>query len=91
LLAVLGGVVRYDVVAANALKLVCTLVFGLAALAVFAAAGQVAWPSAALLAASSVLGSQLGVRFAVRARHAALRWLILACVVASCVGVLLKR
>lgn len=90
LLSVLGGVLRYDVVRANALKLVCTLVFGLVSLAVFAAAGQVVWHLGLLLAVYTVIGSQLGVRFALRVRHGVIRWIIFAAVVATCVGALLK-
>ncbi len=90
LLAVLGGVLRYDLVGANALKLVCTTVFGLAALLVFVAAGQVVWGPAALLAVATVLGSQLGVRFAVSVPQDRLRKILLVCVIAACIGVLLK-
>lgn len=90
LLSVLGGVIRYDVVRANALKLVCTGIFGLVALAVFTWAGQVVWWLGGLLAAYTVIGSQLGVRFAVRVRHGVIRWIITGAVVATCVGALLK-
>jgi uncharacterized membrane protein YfcA len=90
LLAVLGGVLRYDIVRANALKLVCTLVFGSVALGVFAVAGQVEWKLAALLAVYTVIGSQLGVRFALRARHDIIRWIMFAAVVATCVAAMLK-
>ncbi len=90
LLSVLGGVIRYDVVRANALKLVCTGIFGVVALGVFAWAGQVVWWLGGLLAAYTVIGSQLGVRFAVRVRHGVIRWIITGAVVATCVGALLK-
>src|SRR5690606_28304837 len=90
LLAVLGGVLRFDVVRANALKMVCTLVFGGVALSVFAAAGQIDWPLAALLAVCTVIGSQLGVRFALKVRHDVVRWLIFGCVVATCVAAYLR-
>ncbi|RMH39380.1 MAG: sulfite exporter TauE/SafE family protein [Deltaproteobacteria bacterium] len=91
LLSVLGGALRYGLAAANALKLVCTLVFGVVALAVFARAGQVAWGPAAVLAASTVVGSQLGVRFAVRAPPAAVRWIVFCAVVATCAGAYVRR
>ena len=90
LLGALGGVLRYDLVRANALKLACTSVFGVAALAVFVIAGQVAWAPAALLAVSTMAGSLLGVRFAVRAPQRVLRFIVLACVLATCVAALLK-
>lgn len=90
LLGALGGVLRYDLVRANALKLACTSIFGVAALAVFVIAGQVAWALAALLAASTTIGSLLGVRFAVRAPQKVLRWVVLVCVLATCVAALVK-
>ncbi len=90
LLSVLGGVLRYDLVRANALKLVCTTVFGAVALTVFVIAEQVVWLPGALLAVYTVIGSQLGVRFALRVRQDVIRWLIFAAVVATCVAVLVK-
>ena len=90
LIAVLGGVLRYDIIAANALKLVCTLVFGLVALAVFALAGQVVWLTALLLSLYTVVGSQLGVRFALRVPKKVVRWIVFFAVVASCVAAYLK-
>lgn len=86
LLAVLGGILRYDVVRANALKLVCTLVFGVVALSVFIVADQVVWLPAVLLAGYTVIGSQLGVRFALRVSHTVIRWIIFCSVVAICAG-----
>jgi hypothetical protein len=86
LLGVLGGVLRYDVVRANALKLVSTFVFGAVALVVFTGAGQVDWLLAGLLAAYTVAGSLLGVRFALRVHHGVIRWVIFVAVVASCVA-----
>lgn len=91
LLAVLGPVLSLDLVRANALKLVCTTVFGVVALGIFAYAGQIAWLSAVVLAASTVTGSQLGVRFALRVRELTLRYIVLACVLASGAAVLLRK
>jgi uncharacterized membrane protein YfcA len=91
LLGALSGVLRYDLVRANALKLACVAVFGIAALAVFVIAGQVAWVPAAVLAAGTAAGSLLAVRFAVRVRQDVLRYIVLACVIATCVAALLAR
>ena len=91
LLAALSGILRYDLVRANALKLACVAMFGIAALVVFIIAGQVAWLPAAVLAAGTVVGSQLGVRFAVHVRDDVLRYIVLACVIATCVAALLHR
>lgn len=90
LLAVLGGALRFDVVRANALKLVCTALFGVVALAIFVYADQVEWVAATVLAIGTVIGSQLGVRFAVKASAKVLRWIVLVAVVASVVAALLR-
>jgi hypothetical protein len=90
LIAVIGGVLRYDIVAANALKLICTLVFGIVALAVFAVAGQVVWLTALLLAVYTTAGAQLGVRFALRVPARVIRWIVFVAVIASCVAAYLK-
>ncbi len=90
LLAVLGGLLRHDVVRANALKLVCTSLFGLVALAVFVTAGQVAWVPASVLAVATVVGSQLGVRFAVETNPTVLRWIVFIAVTASVAAIALR-
>ncbi len=90
LLAVLTTGLRYDLVRANALKLSCTTVFGVVALAVFTAAGQVSWLPGVALAVSTVLGSQLGVRFALRVNPKVMRWLIVVAVAASSAAVWLR-
>lgn len=90
LLGVLAGLFRYDLVRANALKLVCTALFGAVALAIFVLADQVAWIPAVVLAASTVVGSQLGVRFAVRASPRVLRVIVLVTVLVSVVAILLR-
>lgn len=90
LLAVLGGLLRYDTTRANALKLVCTLLFTIPALVIFVAAGQVAWVPAILLAMGTVIGSQLGVRFAVKAKPKIVNAIVFTAVVATCVAALLR-
>ncbi len=90
LLAVLGGILRYDVLGATALKSVCTLIYGSVALAVFAAAGDVVWTVAAPLAVYTVMGSLLGVKLARRAPHKVLRAIVFTGVVATSVGALLR-
>jgi uncharacterized membrane protein YfcA len=90
LLAVLGGLVRLDPVRANALKLVLILLFGLASLAIFLAAGQVSWLPGVVLAAGSMLGARLAVSFALRVPARALRILLLVAVTASAVAAYLR-
>ncbi len=86
LLSVLGGVLRYDLVRANALKLVCTGIFGAVAVVVFAVADQILWVPALILAAASVIGSILGVRVATRIPERAIRFVVFAAVLLASVG-----
>lgn len=90
LLAALGGILRYDIVRANALKLFCTTIFGLLPLIVFVNAGQVRWVPGAMVAAGTVGGSQLGVRFALRAKHRTMHYIVLGCAIVTCIAALFK-
>jgi hypothetical protein len=90
LLAVLASGLRYDLVRANALKLVCTTVFGVVALGIFVFADQVRWIPASALAVSTVVGSQIGVRFALKVNPKVMRWVIVVCVVASCTAIWIR-
>ncbi|MCA9628497.1 MAG: sulfite exporter TauE/SafE family protein [Myxococcales bacterium] len=90
LLSVFGGILRYDLVRANALKLTCTAIFGAVALVVFIQAGQVVWVPGLILAAASVAGSIIGVRIAVRIPQSAIRWVVFGAVLLSCIGAYFK-
>jgi uncharacterized membrane protein YfcA len=90
LIAVLSGLLRYDLVRSNALKLTCTSLFGIVALVVFVLAGDVVWLPAVVLAVATVIGAELGVRFAVRVSERVLRWLVLGCVLVSAAVLLLR-
>lgn len=76
LLAVLGAFVPDDMQRLNALKGLLSLVVSAVAVAYFALFGPVAWAAAAIMAATSLAGGQLGVRVARRLSGTALRWLV---------------
>lgn len=90
LLGVLVGTLRHNFIAANALKLVVTLVFGTVSLGIFAWAGLVSWLPAVVLAAASIVGARLGVRLMLRAPASWLRWFVFACVVATSIAAWLR-
>ncbi len=90
LLGVLAGILRYDLVRANALKLVITLVYGVFVLGVFVWAGQVAWLPAAVLALAAIVGSQIGVRMAIKVNPIVIRRVVLGAVVATSIAAILK-
>lgn len=73
LLPVLAGLLKYDLVRANALKVCCTLGFTAVALAIFVARGQVMWDVGIVLAVCSALGARLGVKTAIRLQPETLR------------------
>jgi len=76
LLAVLAGALRYDLVRANALKLICTLGFTIVALAVFISRDQIDWMPALVLTVGYIIGAQLGVKIAVKAKAQTLKWFL---------------
>ncbi len=90
LLGVLHGLARRELIQANAIKLVCVLVFSTAALVVFVVANQVEWVSASALAIGATVGGQLGGRYGTRANPDVLKRVIAACVVAALVGAALR-
>ncbi len=84
LLGTLAGVLRYDLLRANALKLLCTIFFTAVALGVFIWRGQVAWAPGLILAAGTMTGAQLGVRWALRIQQSTLKWFLFAMTVVAC-------
>jgi uncharacterized protein len=90
LLAVLGGALRYDLVRANALKLLAVLLFTAVSLAIFIVDGKVVWLPAVVLAVGTVIGARLGVRFAIETRAETLRKAVLALVVLACAATVLR-
>ncbi len=86
LLAGLVGVLHYNLVQANALKLVCTAIFGAVALTVFAWRGQVLWIPGLIISAGTLIGVHISVKFAVKAKHETLRHILLVTVIGVCAG-----
>ncbi len=84
LLAAVCGVLRYDLVRGNALKLVCTLAFTLVALVVFIARDQVAWIPALILSIGFIIGAHLSVKFAIKAKPDTLKKLLLVMTICGC-------
>lgn len=78
LITALAGSLRYDLVRTNALKIICTLVFTVVALAIFIWQDQVLWVPGLLLACGTMLGAHLAVKFAINADPALLKWFIFA-------------
>jgi uncharacterized membrane protein YfcA len=73
LLAILAVGIEDSLQRLNALKGLLSLIVGVAAAAYFALFGPVRWPAAAVMAAASFVGGQIGVRFARRIDDQTLR------------------
>lgn len=89
LLAAIAGSLRYDLVRANALKIVCTAAFTLIALGVFVWRDQVLWVPGLTLAAGSMLGAHIAVKITIQISQKTLKWfLFLMTLVASAAAML---
>jgi uncharacterized membrane protein YfcA len=84
LLAALAGGLRYDLVRANALKMVCTLAFTSVALVIFISFGQVRWIPGLVLAVGTMIGSHLSVKFAINAKQSTIKWFLFAMTLVAC-------
>ncbi|NOR51834.1 MAG: TSUP family transporter [Gammaproteobacteria bacterium] len=76
LLAALAGSLRYDLVRANALKLVCSLGFTAVALTIFVINDQVRWLPGLILAIGTMSGAHIAVKFAITAKPNTLKWFL---------------
>lgn len=89
LLAVLAGVLRYDLVRANALKIACTLALTAVSLVIFIAFGQVAWLPGLVLGMGAMSGAYLSVRFAVQVSQTTIKWFLFLMTVCSSIAALI--
>lgn len=90
LIAALAGTLRYDLVATNALKIICTFAFTAVALGLFIYNDQVAWVPGLLLAAGSTLGAMLAVRIAINVEPRTLKWFLFIMTLVAVAAALLK-
>lgn len=78
MLPVFAGILGYDLVRSNALKVMCTVGFTAVALAVFLWQGQIWWQVAIPLSLGNIVGAALGVRVALNIPAWTLRWVVFA-------------
>ncbi|QLE86696.1 sulfite exporter TauE/SafE family protein [Shewanella sp. Scap07] len=76
LLAALAGSLRYDLVRANALKVLCTLVFTLASVVIFIIEDLILWLPGLILAAGTMIGAHLAVKMAIKVKADTLKWFL---------------
>ncbi len=71
-----AGVLRYDLVSSNALKVLSTLCFTAVALGIFIYNDQVEWIPGLILAAGTMVGAFIGVKMALRISQQSLKWFL---------------
>jgi len=77
LIAAFVGVLNYDLLRANAMKVVATVIFTSIALLVFIVRDQIAWLPGILLGVGSIIGAQIGVKFAIEVKAKTLKIMVL--------------
>lgn len=90
LIAIFGAILRYDLLRGNALKMLCTSLFGGLSLLVFTLRGQVWWIPAFILALSSMVGVIISIRFAFKVEQKTLKKILLAMVIVACITALVS-
>lgn len=89
LMALLVWLLGHDTLRANAAKVALVFVYTVLVMAVFAAAGQVAWREGAILAVGMVVGGALGARVQLHVGPGLVRWALVVMVAVSGVALLL--
>ena len=89
LIVALAAGLRYDLVRTNALKVVCTAIFSVAALSVFIATGRVEWMSGIILAVGMTIGALISVKFALNVDQKVIKWMLFVMICLTCAAVLL--
>jgi len=89
LIAAIAGGLRYDLIRANALKVLCTAAFTSVALIIFIWRGQVAWVPGLILASATMLGGYIGVKFALKVSMRFMKWFLLLMTLAASLAALI--
>lgn len=90
LITTFAGVLRYDMVASNALKVFATVFFTAVSLLVFIINDQVRWVPGLILAAGTMLGALIGVKLAINISQKTMKWCLLIMTIVASVAALLK-
>ena len=90
LLAVFAGMLRIDLVRGNGLKVAVVFLYSLVVVLVFAARARVDYAYGAVLALGHVVGAEAGVRFSVKRGQGAIKKVVFAMIVVSCVSLFFR-
>lgn len=89
LIAAIAGGLRYDLVRANALKVICAGAFTAVALIVFIWQDLVMWVPGLILAFGNMVGAWIGVKMALRVNQKFMKWFLLLMTVAASVAAMI--
>jgi uncharacterized membrane protein YfcA len=89
LMALFVSMLGHPTLQANAAKVTVVFIYTLLAMAVFAAAGQVAWREGAILACGMIFGGIVGAKLQLRVGAGVVRWAMVVMVAVSGVALLL--
>lgn len=76
LITAFAGVLRYDLVSSNALKVLSTVFFTGVALVIFMINDQIRWIPGLILAAGTMIGAHIGVKMALKISQQSLKWFL---------------
>ena len=76
LIAAIAGGLRYDLVRANALKVLCAAAFTSISLAVFIWQDQIVWVPGLILGVSSMAGAHIGVKLSMKISQVFMKWFL---------------
>jgi uncharacterized membrane protein YfcA len=89
-LLLISGVLRYDLLRANAIKTFLVLAITVVALVIFVWHGKVAWVSGLYLGVFQIIGARVGVKFSLKANQTTLKNALLVIVGFAILGTLFK-
>ncbi len=76
LITTFAGILRYDLVSSNALKVLATIFFTGIALVIFIYNDQVRWIPGLILAVGTMIGANIGVKMALKISQQSLKWFL---------------
>ncbi|MBS9778328.1 MAG: sulfite exporter TauE/SafE family protein [Gammaproteobacteria bacterium] len=81
-----AGILRYDLVSSNALKVLSTIFFTGIALVIFIINDQVRWVPGLILAVGTMVGAHIGVKMALKISQQSLKWFLFVMTLAASVA-----
>jgi hypothetical protein len=90
LLVIFGGLLRYDLIRGNAIKVAVVMIFSTVALIVFIIRAKIVWIPGLILTAGTVAGATIAVKFALSRSERAVRLVVAGAVIVLSIVMLLR-